>query len=151
MIRIILHIVFLSSFILSALSFAESDGVESDYKYKMYLACAQSGNQDMPKAEFDRLIAQPFCARDTNMNPVTIQNFEILYAERGLYQDSSGLPIIFTDYIKIPCQGNQLKQAWVDYFLERSYKGDTVYIEQVKVLGADNKSHLAEGMKIIIR
>ena len=145
------QVVFILSVIILAFSFTDSDQADSKYKYQMYLACSKSENQYLQKAEFDRLISQPFCAKDTNMNPVTIQNFEILYAERGLYQDSAGLPIIFTDYTKIPCKGNQLKQEWIDYFLERSYKGDTVFIEQVKVLGSDNKSHLAEGMKIIIQ
>lgn len=130
-------------------AFRAGDG--SGLAYKAYLGCTTSGSVNLNKQAFDNLIAQPLCARDSNQLPVTIQSFEILYAERGLYQDSAGLPIIFTDYTRIPVEGNQLDKKWINEFVERSYKGDTVFIQNVKVAGADKKSHLAEGVRVVIQ
>lgn len=131
-------------------AFSAGDG-GSGLTYKAYLGCTTGGSVNLNKQAFDQLIAQPLCAKDSNQAPVTIQSFEILYAERGLYQDSAGLPIIFTDYTRIPVEGNRLDRKWINEFAERSYKGDTVFIQNVKVAGADKKSHLAEGVRVVIQ
>lgn len=121
------------------------------FNYFSYLACSDLSEGFIAKAQFDSMIALPLCARDTNKNVMTLQSFEITYAERGLYQDSTGLPIIFTDYISDRFKGNQITKYWIDLFKERSYKGDTVYIDNVKVLGPDNKSFVCKGMKWVIQ
>lgn len=105
----------------------------------------------VPKKTFDSLIALPLCAKDSAQNQFPIQSFELTYAERGLYQDSAGLPIIFTDYTNFKCEGNTISKEWVNQLVERSYKGDTIFIDKVKVLGSDNKSREGKGMKIIIK
>jgi hypothetical protein len=117
----------------------------------MYLGCIKSADLTLSKRSFDSLIALPFCAKDSTMKSFPIQSFKIIYAERGLFQDSAGLPIIVTDYTEFPVEGSTLPKLWVNQFKERSYKGDTVIIQHVKVLGPDKKSHACKGMKIIIK
>jgi hypothetical protein len=105
----------------------------------------------LPKKSFDSLIALPICAKDSNQRNFPITSFDITYAERGLYQDSAGLPIIFTDYTNAHFEGTSISKEWISLFNERSYKGDTVYVDNVKVKGSDNKSYACKGMKIIIK
>jgi len=140
----------LLSVLLSAFSNSNQSN-QRDYPYRTFLGCTEMDMQMLSKKTFDSLIALPLCAKDTGNRYFKVQSFDILYAERGLYQDSAGLPIIFTDYTNIRCDSNVVPKAWVNIFNQRSYRGDTVYIENVKVLGSDNKSHEGKGLKIIIQ
>jgi hypothetical protein len=85
------------------------------------------------------------------MNTFQLNSFDITYAERGLYQDSAGLPIIFTDYTHATCTGSAVPSDWVTLFKERSYKGDTVYIDNIKVRGANQKLYPCNGIKVVIK
>lgn len=141
---------FLSSLLLVC-SFTDEPQASKKYKFITYLGCTDMDVAFLPKKTFDSLIALPLCAKDSAQNQYPIQSFEITYAERGLYQDSAGLPIIFTDYTNFKCEGNAISKEWVNQFVERTYKGDTIFIEKVKVLGPENKSREGKGMKIIIK
>lgn len=143
--------VLLLSLLLPVCSFTNQPSSARTYEYTSYLACSSMETSILPKKSFDSLIALPLCAKDSNKNIVPIQSFEIIYAERGLYQDSAGLPIIFTDYSTFQCEGNTIPKSLASLFAERSYKGDTVSIENVKVKGADSKSHSCQGLKMIIK
>lgn len=141
---------FVVSMILLAFEPANEGSNDFRHRFRLYLGCMESADLKLSKKSFDSLIALPFCAKDTSMQSYPIQSFRILYAERGLFQDSAGLPIIVTDYTEIPVEGSSLERVWVEQFQQRSYKGDTVIIQQVKVLGPENKSHACKGMKIVI-
>ena len=146
-IAILLFIVFL----FPLYSFTDEPIVAKRPLYNAYIACSDVELPYLSKKIFDSLIAMPLCAKDSLMNTYPIQSFEINYAERGLYQDSAGLPIIFTDYSSVQCKGNSIPKEWVNIFNERSYKGDTIYIDNIKVLGAENRSFGCKGLKIIIK
>lgn len=137
--------------LITLFSFSETDQNTRKYRYTAHLGCMDNDISTLGKESFDSLIALPLCGKDSSHTVFPIQGFEIIYAERGLYQDSAGLPIIFTDYTTMQCTGNTLSKNWVDLFKERSYKGDTVFIENIKVLGNDNKSYQAKALKIIIK
>ncbi|HNB80820.1 MAG TPA: hypothetical protein PLP14_01910 [Chitinophagaceae bacterium] len=124
---------------------------EKKYPYTVYLSCNETLQGFLSKQVFDSVIQYPLCAKDSLKQTYQVQSFDMTYAERGLYQDSSGLPIVFTDYSQAQFTGNQFSPQWIRSFRERSYRGDTVYIENVKVLGPDNKSHACKGLKVIIR
>ncbi|GBL36016.1 hypothetical protein EMGBS15_16110 [Filimonas sp.] len=150
-IRSKIGIVLLSGLLLTVFSFTDQPSSARKYEYTSYLACSSMETSTLPKKSFDSLIALPLCAKDSNKNSVQVQSFDVIYAERGLYQDSAGLPIIFTDYSTFQCEGNSVPKNVVSLFNERSYKGDTVSIENVKVKGPDNKSHICKGIKVIIK
>ncbi len=144
-------IAFLLSLLLPSYAFMSDNTSTAKYMFTSYLGCAEMQSSFVPKNTFDSLVASRLCAKDSTKNMFPIQSFEITYAERGLYQDSSGLPIIFTDYSTVQCVNDTIPKRWVSLFKERSYKGDTVYFDNVKVLGSDNKSHPCKGLKIVIQ
>ncbi len=146
-----LSTVLLLSLLLPVFSFTDQNSSVRKYEFTSYLACSSMETSMLSKKSFDSLIALPLCAKDSNKNIVPIQSFEVIYAERGLYQDSAGLPIIFTDYSTFQCDGNTIPKSLASLFVERSYKGDTISIENVKVKDADSKSHICQGLKIIIK
>ena len=146
-----LSTVLLLSLLLPVFSFTDQNSSVRKYEFTSYLACSSMETSMLSKKSFDSLIALPLCAKDSNKNIVPIQSFEVIYAERGLYQDSAGLPIIFTDYSTFQCDGNTIPKSLASLFVERSYKGDTISIESVKVKDADSKSHICQGLKIIIK
>lgn len=121
------------------------------YRHKGFLGCSVSDSTYVNKADFEQLITRPLCAKDSSNNAYKVTSFEIVYAERGLYQDSAGLPIVVTDYSFGKSNGDTIPQAWIGTFNERCYKGDTIYFDKIKLLGADNKSYYARKIKVVIR
>ena len=142
---------FFLGILLPVLSFTDDNTAPKKYPYQSYLGCREADVSFLPKTSFDSLIALPLCAKDSHRNAANVQSFDIIYAERGLYQDSAGLPIIYTDYSTFKCDGASIPKNVVEMFKEHSYKGDTVFFENVKVLGPDQKSHPCKGMKVIIK
>lgn len=121
------------------------------YRHKAYLGCAVSDSSYLSKADFEQLMSKSMCAKDSANNTYKVTSFEIVYAERGLYQDSAGLPIVVTDYTFGKSNGDTIPQTWINTFQERCYRGDTIYFDKVKLLGADNKSYYARKVKVVIQ
>ncbi|MBK7762655.1 MAG: hypothetical protein IPI46_04695 [Bacteroidetes bacterium] len=145
-------LVLLSTITLSSFNLHENVQADKNYKYKAQLGCTEMQGDFMVKKSFDSIVAFPLCARDSNQNVLPITGFDITYAERGLYEDSTGLPIIFTDYTHAKIDGNSLPKKWIDIFKERSYKGDTIFFENIKVSGnSEQKANGCKPLRIIIR
>ena len=125
-------------------------GVKIIYRYKAYLACQQSDSISISKSDFEKLIASSICAKDSNQNLVPVTSFEITYAERGLFEDSTGLPIIFTDYSNQICKGDTIPIQWQNDFKDRGYKGDTVFFDRISIVDS-GRSHLCKRIKCVIQ
>lgn len=119
--------------------------------YIAYLGCAVTDSLPVDKNVFDNLVAMPLCAKDSLQNYCKVQSFEVTYAERGLYQDSTGLPIVVTDYTQFSCKGDTIPKSWVDVFKQRSYRGDTIYIDKIIAKSPDQRMRLCRGLKMVIR
>ncbi len=117
----------------------ETKAIKKIYKYKTFLGCQQESSMHMDKDSFCTLLQQPLCAKDSAGKSYKIRSFEITYAERGLYEDSAGLPIVVTDYQNDAFSGDTVNSYWKKMLQERFYKGDTVYIEHVVLIDANNK------------
>lgn len=152
--KVILHrsLVCLSAILLCSFNLHEQTPLDKKFKFNAQLGCNDMLGEFVAKKSFDSVIAFPLCARDSNNVIYPISGFDLTYAERGLYEDSTGLPIIFTDYTHAKIDGNTLPKKWIDIFKERSYKGDTVFFENIKVVGnADTKANACKSLRIIIR
>ncbi len=144
------YIVLLLCICLSLLSFDVSkDGATA--RYKAYLGCTYTDNILLDVNTFKKMMSQPLCAKDSASNVFKVKSFEITYAERGLYQDDEGLPIIFTDYSADSFTGDTLNSVWKKRFDESLYKGDTVYFEQIICTVAEKKNVLCKPLKVIIK
>jgi hypothetical protein len=89
--------------------------------------------------------------KDSVGNLIKVESFEIIYAERGLYQDDEGLPIIVTDYSNVACTGDTIPKKWIQNFNERSYKGDTVYFDRVRLRTPDKKTVECKSVKVVLK
>ncbi len=145
-----IHIVLL--LILSTSLFA-FDGPQEPYskRHHAYFACTFTDNMQIDANTFKQLMNQPLCAKDSQNNVYRVKSFTVIYAERGLYQDDEGLPIIYTDYSSDDFTGDTLTPLWKKNFNDRLYKGDTVYLEKVMCTNSEKKNFLCKTVKLIIK
>ncbi len=120
-------------------------------RYKAYFGCTYTDNITVDAATFKKMMMQPLCAKDSASNVFKVKSFEITYAERGLYQDDEGLPIIFTDYSADSFIGDTLNSVWKKRFDESLYKGDTIYFESIICMVAEKKNFLCKPLKVVIK
>lgn len=121
------------------------------YKYKAFFGCHYSDEISLETNTFKEFMKRPFCAKYSNNNFFKVNSFELMYAERGLYQDDEGLPIIYTDYTSDRFVGDTLNAYWKNIFSQRLYKDDTVYFEKITCIAADNKHYECKPIKIILK
>lgn len=133
------------------MAFAPADGLVKKQKYKAYFGCTYTDSFQISVNEFKQLIHKPLCVKDSVGNLIKVESFEIIYAERGLYQDDEGLPIIVTDYSNVACIGDSIPKKWIQNFNERSYKGDTVYFDRVRLRTPDKKTVECKSVKVVLK
>ena len=122
----------------------------SKFRFKAFLGCS-SDTSFVNKERFDQLAVLPLCAKDSNNTVFKIVSFDITYAERGLYQDSTGLPIVFTDYSNVSCTGDTIPSRWINIFKERGYRVDTIMFDRILVRTSENKTQMCKAMRVILR
>jgi hypothetical protein len=133
------------------MAFVPADGLIKKSKYKAYFGCTYTDSMQLSVDEFKQLIQKPLCVKDSAGNLIKVESFEIMYAERGLYQDDEGLPIIVTDYSNVVCKGDTIPQKWIQNFNERSYKGDTIFFDRVRMHTPENKLVECRTVKVILK
>lgn len=136
-------------------SFGLPDGNQKGTAYKSnyisYLGCSATDSAFIDKDNFVQLVALPLCAKDSAMNYCKVISFDLTYAERGLYQDSTGLPIVVTDYSSVSCKGDTIPKNWIATFNERGYKGDTILLDNILAKSPDQKTRLCRSLKFVLK
>ncbi len=79
-----------------------------------------------------------------------IEGFAFTYAERALYEDSVGNPLIITDYMTEYCLGDTLSKNIKLLLPPRIKAGDTVYIADIKVQSPAGKAVFGRPARIVI-
>lgn len=97
------------------------------YKGKAYLAGGNISGGKISKKQFDSLIAFPLIAKDTTNADRSVSSFTFTYAERGVYEDSTGKPRIMADYYTTEGEQGKLPAGWVEQIRSRTKEGDTVF------------------------
>jgi hypothetical protein len=105
----------------------------------------KSSHQSGPltKDVFDSLIKQGLYA-----DGYDVKSFTFSYAELNYYEDSVGNPIRVFDQSIEYCSGNMLSSVVSSSIFDRTKPGDTVYIDQIKLLNA--KGMHAKGIALSI-
>jgi len=134
-----------------AFSAFKPEGKKKAPKFKTYFACKQYGKIVLSAEQFLQYMQQPFCAKDSTGAEYKVVSFEMIYAETGLYQDSTGLPIIHTDYTYGTFKGNTIDDIWTKKFKEHVYKGDTIRFNNVLVKGADSLTYRSSNIEMVLR
>lgn len=123
------------------------------YKGKAYLADGQTFEGRIDKAKFDSLIQLPIVIIDTAGKIRKSINYTVTYAERGLFEDSTGKRKIMADYYSIVAAGGEIPEHWVKGILEITKHNDTAIINNIEFNFADSAKapiFYAEPIKVII-
>ncbi len=100
------------------------------HKGKAYLSDG-TGNGKISKRKFDSLMSSTLIARDTQNKEHQVLQFTFTYAERAVYEDSTGREQIMTDYNSIGSDRGKLPDYWVRLLKKRSKAGDTAIFSEI--------------------
>ncbi len=121
------------------------------YKGKSFLADG-TGSGNIPVEKFKSLLDKGLIARDTAEVNHPVHAFIFMYAERGVFEDSTGKLRIMSDNFSLPCDDGKLPDYWVKGIKEKSKAGDTVLYSNILSSYDDSgKKHFyAEPLKLIL-
>lgn len=99
------------------------------------------------KRAFDSLAGQGLRLAGNNG---TVSSFQFIYAERSLYEDSVGNPLITTDYLTEYCYGDTLSASIREGLKDRTKPGDTAYFDQIRILAANGQQLKGKAMRFVL-
>lgn len=104
-------------------------------------------------SQLDSLLALPIYLNDNEGNVFLSEGYEFLYAERGAYEDSTGKPVILTDYLSINVFGSTIPAFFADEIRTLYKAGDTLIYGHIigKKTGAEKPETISSTpIKIVI-
>lgn len=149
---------FLKLIILSALFLVTNSEAQQSkpkkrvlYKGKSFLSDG-TGSGTISVSQFKKLIDQKLIARDTALVDHPVHSFIFMYAERGVFEDSTGKLRIMSDNFSLQCDSGKLPMLWVNGIKEKTKAGDTVYYSNIISSYDDSAKKLffAEPLKLIL-
>jgi len=93
---------------------------------------------------------QGLWGRDSSNVEYKVTSFNFTYAERNVYEDSTGNPIILSDYMIEHCDGDTVSATIAASLYQRTKAGDTVYIDQITLLRPDSVGAMGKSLKVVI-
>ncbi len=79
-----------------------------------------------------------------------VRGFEFTYAERGMYEDSAGNPLMVVDYLTEFCPGDTLTKNIKTLLPSRVKRGDTAYIANIRLEDASGKMASGKPLRVMI-
>jgi hypothetical protein len=117
--------------VFSTLAFQAPRGSKKvSYKGKAYLADG-TGSGKISKRAFDSLLNFSLIARDSQNKEHLVSQYVFTYAERAVYEDSTGKLQIMTDYYSIESDKGKLPEYWLRSLKERTKAGDTAIYSEI--------------------
>lgn len=110
---------------------AEQSGTKPKPKGNAFLSGGQYGTGNIPLATFDALIGKAPIAKDSLGRECAVHSFDLTFAERGIFEDSTGRLTIMTDYYTTKSEDGKLDSFWVKELQYRAKIGDTVYMDNI--------------------
>ena len=123
------------------------------YNGKAYLNDKVTSTGKISVADFLNLLDKPIWvkdSRDNSIQPALV--FVYTYAERGMYEDETGKPMIVTDYLSSNCKGT-VDTITIYEMKYRAKPGDTAYFESIEFFNKEQKDkqgQAAEPIKLIL-
>jgi hypothetical protein len=104
------------------------------YMPQAYLGTSELKGGAVPREQLAEMLRQGVTAHDSTGKQFQVAGFEFNYAERMLYEDSTGNLMVVVDYLSEYCPGNKLSEGISASIYDRLKPGDTVYIERVSLI-----------------
>ena len=109
------------------------------------------GDKNMTKRVFDSLIETPLQSVDSSKKTYSVLSFDMVLAERNLYEDSIGNAIIVPDYSSYNNKGAVMNENHLSYILNHSKIGDTLFINDVIVKDEKDLVFKLKSFKVTIK
>ena len=116
----------------------------------VYLGKSDFYNGNISKRMFDSLVMQGVTSKDSTGKVYTVTQFGFTYAERNLYEDSVGNPIIVADYLADICFGDTLNALLKANMPERTKAGDTVFFDGIILKSPEGNNARGKAMKFVL-
>jgi hypothetical protein len=101
--------------------------------YTPLLGCTQASST-LPIADILALCNNNICVmNDKTKAKYKVHSYDFNYCERGLFEDSTGLPTIITEVHFEECKGDSICTKWKKMLAERLYKNDTLRISAITI------------------
>lgn len=106
-----------------------------------YLSGGQIGDKDsVSVSRFDSLLAQPLLVKDSLGQLFPVHSFGFIYVNRGVYSDSTGHPIILSDYLYSTSIDGLLPDYWRKGLISQVKAGDSAIFTDIRYF-ADTTSN----------
>lgn len=142
----------LGGIIFSTLAFQKPDDKKKIvHKGKAYLFNGM-GSGKISKQVFDSLLQYTLIAKDSQNREHPVLQYTFTYAERGVYEDSTGQMRIMTDYNSIESDNGKLPGYWITNLKKISKAGDTaIFSEIISTYGDPKRTRFyAQPLKLIL-
>lgn len=110
------------------------------FQGKSYLAGGQISRGSIGMTLLDSLIGLPLVAKDSLGTERPVSGFFFTYIESGLYEDSTGHPVIMSDYWGTPSEQGRIPADWLKLLRPRIKAGDTVLYNQIVSMSDTGKN-----------
>jgi hypothetical protein len=109
----------------------------------------KQGYLQLGKEELNQLLKKKLCILSTaNTKSATIRGFDLQYCEKGVFEDSTGVPSIITECNLNSFNGDSIPQMWLKAFEERLYKGDSLVFDNF-VVNYDSKTYRIKNKLVV--
>ncbi len=123
---------------------------KKEYRVPVYLGETSYRDTAIPQETFDSLLRQGLTAKDSAGISYDVQGFLFTFGERNLYEDSVGNLMWVTDLLSEYCYGDTMSSWLLSTITSRTKKGDTIYIDQIKVSSPEGKPFNGKWMKFVL-
>jgi hypothetical protein len=102
------------------------------------------------KEQFKNLTKMPIYLKDDDGRLYLSKAFELLYAEWGLFEDSTGRDRVMVDYHPLSVVGSEIPEYFYEYINSIAKGGDTLSVFNVwsEKKDSQNTSTIAERVKV---
>ncbi len=100
----------------------------------VYLGNYQCNGGAVHKGELMQLLKQRLTSKDSLGGRYKVLEFTFTYAERNLYEDSIGNPLITTDYASEYCPGDTISTNISSNIPDRLKAGDSLFFDRIKIV-----------------
>src|SRR5690606_21557174 len=105
---------------------------DSGLQYQLVFGDKGNHVTTITAAAADSLLHQKLKAYDVKgKNILPIVGFELFYAERGLFEDSTGRPMIMTEYYHTQAAADTVPQYFLTSLKDLYKAGDTIKIQNI--------------------
>lgn len=105
---------------------------DSGLQYQLVFGSKGADIKTIKAAQADSLLKEHLFIKDAKTNKLTpVLGFELLYAERGLFEDSTGRPIIITEYYQTQSASDTVAAYFLRSLNEMYKAGDTIKIQNI--------------------